>query len=175
MLVLPHGIAPSTRQPSVKREFTSTSLITPYSASAGIPNPRRTLLLAAETSLVKLAASPPPVFRARPDTQWLENFSHHQLGSESVRGASNNPKVAILGEAASASDTTTGARLHRAMQDFLDQRTTIIIAHRLSAVKQADRIDVFEDGHFIEKGSPNEPLQASGPIKLYMGTARTNR
>ena len=58
-----------------------------------------------------------------------------------------NPSVVILDEATSALDTHTEARLHQAMQGFLDERTTIIIAHRLSAVKQADRVYVFEDGH----------------------------
>jgi len=79
-----------------------------------------------------------------------------------------NPSVVILDEATSALDTHTEARLHQAMQDFLDKRTTIIIAHRLSAVKQADRVYVFEDGHIIEEGSHNELIQANGLYqKLY--------
>ena len=79
-----------------------------------------------------------------------------------------NPSVVILDEATSALDTHTEARLHEAMQDFLDQRTTIIIAHRLSAVKQADRVYVFEDGHIIEEGSHDELIQADGLYqKLY--------
>ena len=79
-----------------------------------------------------------------------------------------NPSVVILDEATSALDTDTEARLHQAMQDFLDQRTTIIIAHRLSAVKQADRVYVFEDGHIIEEGSHDELIQADGLYqKLY--------
>jgi len=79
-----------------------------------------------------------------------------------------NPSVVILDEATSALDTHTEARLHQAMQGFLDQRTTIIIAHRLSAVKQADRVYVFEDGHIIEEGSHDELIQAQGLYqKLY--------
>jgi ATP-binding cassette subfamily C protein len=79
-----------------------------------------------------------------------------------------NPSVVILDEATSALDTDTEARLHRAMQGFLDQRTTIIIAHRLSAVKQADRVYVFEDGHIIEEGSHDELIRADGLYqKLY--------
>lgn len=79
-----------------------------------------------------------------------------------------NPSVVILDEATSALDTDTEARLHQAMQGFLDQRTTIIIAHRLSAVKQADRVYVFEDGHIIEEGSHDELIQADGLYqKLY--------
>lgn len=55
-----------------------------------------------------------------------------------------------------------------ALNDFLKQRTTFIIAHRLSAVKQADRVYVFEDGHIIEEGS-HEQLMQNGELysRLY--------
>jgi ATP-binding cassette subfamily C protein len=80
----------------------------------------------------------------------------------------SNPSVVILDEATSALDTHTEASLHVAMEDFLDQRTTIIIAHRLSAVKQADRVYVFEDGHIIEEGSHDKLIQSDGLYqKLY--------
>jgi len=80
----------------------------------------------------------------------------------------SDPKIVILDEATSALDTDTETRLHEAMQGFLEQRTTIIIAHRLSAVRQADRVYVFEDGHIIEEGSHEELIQAKGLYqKLY--------
>ena len=79
-----------------------------------------------------------------------------------------DPKVVILDEATSALDTETEARLHRALQDFLKGRTTLIIAHRLSAVRQADRVYVFEDGHIIEQGAHEELLRNGGLYaKLY--------
>jgi ATP-binding cassette subfamily C protein len=79
-----------------------------------------------------------------------------------------NPKVIILDEATSALDTETEAQLISALNDFLKQRTTFIIAHRLSAVKQADRVYVFEDGHIIEEGS-HEQLMQNGELysRLY--------
>ncbi|MCW9021556.1 MAG: ABC transporter ATP-binding protein/permease, partial [Sedimenticola sp.] len=73
-----------------------------------------------------------------------------------------NPKLVILDEATSALDTTTEERLHQALQTFLKGRTTLIIAHRLSAVKQADRALVFEDGRIIEQGSHDELLNRQG-------------
>lgn len=73
-----------------------------------------------------------------------------------------NPAVVILDEATSALDTETEAALHTAMGEFLQGRTTIIIAHRLSAVKQADHVYVFEDGHIIEQGSHQELIQSGG-------------
>jgi ATP-binding cassette subfamily C protein len=80
----------------------------------------------------------------------------------------SQPKVVILDEATSALDTHTESELHSALQDFLEKRTTIIIAHRLSSVKQADRVYVFEDGHIIEQGSHEELIQANGLYqKLY--------
>jgi ATP-binding cassette subfamily C protein len=72
------------------------------------------------------------------------------------------PKVVILDEATSALDTATEGRLHSALQTFLSGRTTIIIAHRLSAVKQADRALVFEDGHIVEEGSHDKLIQNGG-------------
>jgi len=76
-----------------------------------------------------------------------------------ARMALSNPKVVILDEATSALDAETEARLHHALNHFLAGRTTLIIAHRLSAVKQADRAYVFEDGHIIEEGAHAELMQ----------------
>ena len=73
-----------------------------------------------------------------------------------------NPKVVILDEATSALDTETEAQLHTALAEFLNNRSTLIIAHRLSAVKQADRVYVFEDGHIIEEGVHEELVQTNG-------------
>jgi ATP-binding cassette subfamily C protein len=72
------------------------------------------------------------------------------------------PQVVILDEATSALDAETEARLHEALRVFLRDRTTIIVAHRLSAVKQANRIYVFEDGHIIEEGAHEELLKSEG-------------
>ncbi len=73
-----------------------------------------------------------------------------------------DPKVVILDEATSALDTTTEGKLHQALQTFLSGRTTLIIAHRLSAVKQADRALVFEDGRIVEEGRHEELIKNEG-------------
>ena len=72
------------------------------------------------------------------------------------------PKVVILDEATSSLDTETETHLHQAMGEFLKDRTTLIIAHRLSAVKQADRVYVFEDGHIIEEGVHDDLIRNKG-------------
>ena len=73
-----------------------------------------------------------------------------------------DPKVVILDEATSALDTATEGRLHQALARFLEGRTTIIIAHRLSAVKQADRVYVFDAGRIIEEGAHEELVESGG-------------
>ena len=80
----------------------------------------------------------------------------------------SNPGVVILDEATSALDAETEYNLHVAMNDFLSQRTTIIVAHRLSAIKQANRVYVFEDGQISEQGSHRTLLSQNGLYaKLY--------
>jgi ATP-binding cassette subfamily C protein len=80
-----------------------------------------------------------------------------------------DPRVVILDEATSALDTTTEGNLHSALQTFLDGRTTIIIAHRLSAVKQADRVLVFEDGQVVEEGRHEELIENNGLYSTLYG------
>jgi len=83
----------------------------------------------------------------------------------------SRPRVVILDEATSALDTETEYKLHRAMRSFLKNRTTLIIAHRLSAVKQADRVYVFEDGQVIDEGVHEDMVRRGGVYKkLYGGT-----
>ena len=74
----------------------------------------------------------------------------------------NDPQVVIFDEATSALDTETEARLHEALKPFLEGRTVLIIAHRLSAVKQADHVYVFENGQIAEQGTHHELLKAEG-------------
>jgi len=79
-----------------------------------------------------------------------------------------DPSVVILDEATSALDTETEQRLHAALAGFLRQRTTLIVAHRLSAVKQADRVVVFEDGRICEQGGHDDLIALGGLYaKLY--------
>lgn len=85
-----------------------------------------------------------------------------------------DPGVVILDEATSALDTTTEGDLHTALGAFLRGRTTIIIAHRLSAVRQADRVLVFEDGRVVEEGRHEELLENNGLYTSLYGRQEQN-
>ena len=73
-----------------------------------------------------------------------------------------DPKVAILDEATSALDAETEYLLHVALAEYLRDRTTIIVAHRLSAIRQADRVYVFDSGTISEQGSHQDLLAQDG-------------
>ena len=73
-----------------------------------------------------------------------------------------NPPILILDEATSALDSVTEARIQKTFEILSKGRTTIVIAHRLSTVKNASRIAVIEQGQITELGSHEELMQKSG-------------
>ena len=73
-----------------------------------------------------------------------------------------NPPVLILDEATSALDSVTEAKLQQTFEKLSQGRTTIIIAHRLSTVRNADRIAVIENGRVVELGSHHELMEKNG-------------
>ncbi|WP_165311327.1 ABC transporter ATP-binding protein [Vibrio ziniensis] len=85
----------------------------------------------------------------------------------------SNPKFVILDEATSALDTATESALHMALNEFLKGRTTLIVAHRLSAVKQADLIYVLEDGHVSQTGTHRELVEQEGLYQTLYGSAQS--
>ncbi|WP_122034831.1 ABC transporter ATP-binding protein [Aliivibrio sp. EL58] len=84
-----------------------------------------------------------------------------------------NPKFVILDEATSALDTATEAELHKALSDFLVGRTTLIVAHRLSAVKQADTIYVLDDGKVSQSGTHHELVTQQGLYQTLYGSIQS--
>ncbi|XP_070583540.1 ATP-dependent translocase ABCB1 [Erythrolamprus reginae] len=79
-----------------------------------------------------------------------------------ARALVRNPKILLLDEATSALDTESEAIVQAALDKVREGRTTIIIAHRLSTVRNADLIVAFEDGIIREQGTHNELMKSKG-------------
>lgn len=110
--------------------------------------------------------------------EWLETFSHGldtrvgERGSQIsmgqrqlvalVRVLTHRPSIFILDEATASIDPFTEAQIQQALGLILKRSTSVLIAHRLSTVKAADRILVLEHGSVVEEGSHQSLLQTNG-------------
>ncbi len=83
-----------------------------------------------------------------------------------------DPNVAILDEATSALDVVTETRVHEALHERLSDRTMIVVAHRLSAVRRANRVLVLEAGTVAEEGAHDELIRKQGLYARLYGKAQ---
>ena len=79
-----------------------------------------------------------------------------------ARAFVRNPKILILDEATSALDTISEKQIQEATRNLAKDRTTLIVAHRLSTIRDADRIAVIENGGVAEFGSYDELMEKKG-------------
>jgi ATP-binding cassette subfamily B protein len=79
-----------------------------------------------------------------------------------ARAMLQDPAVLVLDEATSAVDTETELLIRRGLARLVEGRTTLVIAHRLSTVKDADRVLVLDDGRLVESGSHEDLLARGG-------------
>jgi ATP-binding cassette subfamily B protein len=73
-----------------------------------------------------------------------------------------NPRILILDEATSAIDALTESKIQNALATLLSGRTSFVVAHRLSTIRNADQIIVLQDGRIVERGTHSELLGLSG-------------
>ena len=86
-----------------------------------------------------------------------------------------NPPILILDEATSALDNTTEILIQQALDDLCRGRTTLVVAHRLSTIKNADEIAVVADGRIVEQGTHEELMKLRGQYyELYQLQFRAN-
>ena len=82
-----------------------------------------------------------------------------------ARAILRDAPILLLDEATSALDAESEAKVQAALGEFAKARTTIIIAHRLSTVRTADRIIVIEDGRAVQDGSHDDLMASGGAYK----------
>ncbi len=81
-----------------------------------------------------------------------------------------NPKILILDEATSRLDAYSESLVQAAQEKLFKERTTVVIAHRLTTIANASRVLVFEEGELIEQGSHEELLALGGRYKAVYDT-----
>jgi len=100
------------------------------------------------------------------DTEVGEKGASLSLGQRQLvcfaRALLVDPRVLVLDEATSAVDSLTEARLQQALSKLLEGRTSFVVAHRLSTIKNADAIAVMDSGRIVEQGSHAALLAARG-------------
>jgi ATP-binding cassette subfamily B protein len=100
------------------------------------------------------------------DTVITENGGNLSQGQKQLlcitRVMLDIPPMLILDEATSSIDTSTEIRIQKAFNKMMKGRTSFIVAHRLSTIREADVILVMKDGHILEQGNHGELLEKKG-------------
>ena len=91
-----------------------------------------------------------------------------------ARAILHNPRVLILDEATASVDVETELQIQEAIQRLVAGRTTVAIAHRLSTLRNADRLMVLDDGRIVEQGTHAELMERQGDLLRVGQFAKTS-
>ena len=100
------------------------------------------------------------------DTELQERGGNLSLGQRQLvsfaRALAADPRILVLDEATAYVDTYTEMLIQRGLRELLKDRTSLVIAHRLSTVRGADKIVVMDQGRIVEQGTHDDLVAASG-------------
>ena len=91
--------------------------------------------------------------------------SHSRMSGSFARTLAFNPKILVMDEATANIDTQTESLIQSALENLMRERTTIMVAHRLSTIQHADNIIVMHKGRIREQGTHQELLALNGIYK----------
>ena len=93
---------------------------------------------------------------------FYKNYEDKEKAIEIARALAQEPSVIILDEATSAVDTETELAIQESLEKLVKGRTTLSIAHRLSTLRNADKLIVVDDGRVTEAGTHGELIEMKG-------------
>ena len=106
------------------------------------------------------------LFRTLTKLSWEKEGLHFPAGKNKraclARALSIDPRILILDDSFSAVDTNTEEEILKSLKEYMRGRTCIIISHRISTVKDADKIIVLSKGKIAEQGSHDELIETGG-------------
>jgi ABC-type multidrug transport system fused ATPase/permease subunit len=91
-----------------------------------------------------------------------------------ARAILKNPPILILDEATSALDTESEKLVQEALENLMKDRTTLVVAHRLSTIRNADLICVLHEGQIVERGTHDQLVELDGYYKRLIEMQQVN-
>jgi subfamily B ATP-binding cassette protein MsbA len=122
------------------------------------------LAAAAQAAACTFIQNMPEGFQTRVGTNGQRLSGGQRQRVALARAILRNPKILLLDEATSALDTESEQAVQTALAKLRQGRTTIVVAHRLSTVRDADLIAVMSNGEVVEQGTHEQLLSSNGPF-----------